>query len=97
MLLQLFGKLWNECRPVFLDVALAHECDALKQDVCELVVRAAHEEADEVLLQHLEATLVDKVGRIVLIFAIFERLLLFQALSGGCGRVLVVVSELVGL
>ena len=72
MLLQLFGKLWNECRPVFLDVALAHECDALKQDACKLVIRAAHQEADEVLLQHLEATLVDKVGRVVLVLAIGE-------------------------
>ena len=68
----MFCKLWNECRPVLLDVALTHESDALKQDVGKLVIRAAHEQANEVLLQHLQATFVDKVGRVVLVLAIGE-------------------------
>ena len=84
------AQLRDECRPVFLDEPLAHKGDALEQKGGNLVIRAAHQEADQVLLHDLETLLVDQVGWVV--FIIGQGLLLLAL-----GEGLLVVGEIVML
>ena len=71
----MLSQLRNETGPILLDKPLAHERDALEQKGGNFVVGAAHQERDEVLLQHCEAFGRNKVGCWVVLF---QLLFLFQ-------------------
>jgi hypothetical protein len=59
-LLQVLSQLGHERRPLFVYEALAHKCDNLEEDLHDPIALAAHDEADEVLLEHLDSFSIDE-------------------------------------
>ena len=63
----MLAELGHELRPVLLHEALAHQRDGLEQQGSDLLIWAAHQKADQVLLHNAQTSLVDKVAWVIFI------------------------------